>query len=81
MPSRIYRAALQWKKDNPAPGGRGLKAPSTFIRLPENVLDDVDHLILEFTTKYWESQDSPRSQRLFEFIDRLNELLPPGVDD
>lgn len=80
MRSRVYGAVMRWKKDNPTPGGRGLKSPSSFIRLSENVLSDFDDLLREFTLKYWESQNSPRSKRLFELIDRINELLPPGSE-
>lgn len=77
MASRIYNAVLKWKESNRATGGKGLTSPSKFIRLPEDVLSEVDDLIDEYYLKYGEYFDSPRSARLFEFLVRLIDILDP----
>lgn len=75
MTSRIFNAVLRWKSSQGNKGGRGNTSPSRFVRLPEDVLHEMDDLIDEYHIRYGEHRDSPRSARLFEFLDRLNEVL------
>lgn len=77
MASRLYHAVLRWKTEQGAKGGRGQTSPSKFVRLPEDVLSELDDLIQEFYLKYGDYPDSPRNKRLFELLFRLTEIFPP----
>ena len=76
MSSRVYLAVLKWKQIHRSSGGRGNTHQSDFIRLPHDVLADLDGLIDEFTTRYGDYPESPRNARLFDFLRRLDELFP-----
>lgn len=81
MQSRIHAAVLKWKADQGEKGGRGRHAPSTFVRLPLNVLSELDDIIDGYKERYGDFPESPRNKRLFELIAELEDLLPSTPKD
>ena len=77
MQSRVFNGLKRWKAVQGTKGGRGKTAPSEFMRVPIDAISDLDDILTEFRERYGEYPDSPRNARLFELLDRLDELLPP----
>lgn len=78
MQSRVFNGLKRWKSRQGTKGGRGKTAPSEFMRVPLDAISDLDDLITGFRERYGEHPDSPRNVRLFELLNRLDELFPPG---
>lgn len=76
MTSSVYKAIVSDKLLSPPTGGKGAKRPSRVMRINLDVLSDLDDIrsqARETTAGY---PNSPRNQRLVEFLDLLDEFLP-----
>lgn len=74
MPSRVFRAIEN--RRNKALGGRGMKATNTRVmRVPEDILVELDNLIQDYKRRSMSSPQSPRYHFLNQFITELNDLL------
>lgn len=74
MTSRVYRAIEN--RRNKALGGRGMKATNTRVmRVPEDILSELDNLIQDYKQRSIDSPTSPRYHFLNHFISELDGIL------
>jgi len=76
MPSRVFNAIKKWKQEQTVAGGRGNIRPTEFMRVPLDVMEEFDTVLDELRQRYGDFPDSPRNERLFSLLNRLDEMFP-----
>ena len=73
--TRMYRYVKNRKDLNP--GGRGKKSVvTTVVRVPLNICQDFDDLLLKYEAKIYRSPSSPRNENLRKLLNELYDLMP-----